>query len=152
MADIRNDVMAQLLFDKVLASGVFAANAVDFPNVPFTPPRQPVTEGGDEPLPYVSVSFMPNTTELDGIGFNSGNNDTGLLGLNIITPAGQGTLVPIQAAQRLAAAFAPGTVLVDTTGKVQVRINEQPRLASAIEGTDNVTIPVIVRWVGWTLP
>lgn len=149
------DVMASLLFDRLLADSTFAKSAINFPDLPFTPPRSAVTGGGPgetEPAPYVSVSFIPNTSDLDGMAFDSGANDAGLLGLNVVVPAGQGVIAPIQLAQRLAAAFAPGTVLSDATSKVQVRIYEQPRLASAIEGTDNVTIPVIVRWVGWTPP
>jgi hypothetical protein len=145
-----HDAFVNLLYERLMTMPGLSVAMVDFQDVPFATPRDKLAKGADQPGKYVSVAYQPNTSDLAGIAYDSEVTDTGLLALNATCPAGQGVLPAIQFAQQLVNVFLPGLVLYDPTTKAEVRIIEQPRVASPLEGTDNLTIPVIVRWVATT--
>lgn len=123
---------------------------VNYPGVPFTPPRESAGPGATRVGPYVAVQVVPNTAELSGIAYDSEVTEQGLLTFNVVWPAGQGVLKAVRFAQQLARTYAPGTVIV--RDGIQVKVYQQPRVAAPVEGNDDLTVPVIVRWVASKTP
>lgn len=105
------------------------------PNVAFTPVVK---------TPYLSVSVMPNTAELDGLPFDSDVTHMGLLQVSVFWPANTGLVKPMQVASQIVAAFPPG-LWIERNG-ITVRFDQQPRVAGSIQESDWVSIPVTMRW------
>ena len=108
---------------------------IAFPNVPLS---QPVG------TPYLALTVMPNTAVLQTMEFGGDVDHQGLLQISVFWPSGQGMVKPMSTAAAIVKAFAPGTRI--DRNLVSVRVNEQPRIAPALQESDWCQVPVTVRW------
>lgn len=108
---------------------------VALPDIPFTP------QAGK---PYLAAGFLPNTTSLDGLAFDSDRTHAGLLVVTVVWPTGQGLVKPLQLTAQVAEAFKAGTRLWQND--LTVCIDEPPQVGGPIDDAPWQRFPVTVRW------
>ena len=135
------------LMDAVVALAGTLKVALAAPNVAFTPPIAasdgPGVKKGDR-LPYLVVTYMPNTADVFGYEGDSDVDYQGMLQVSVFWPARAGIVKPLQVAAQIVTAFKPGTK-IDANG-LRIRVDQQPTVAPALTESDLVQIPVTVRW------
>ncbi len=112
---------------------------ISMPNVTFTPPTR---DGARKP--YLSVRYMPNGSELDGLGFASDETTIGLLQVSVFWPASEGLVKPTDMADRVAGWWPAGTDI--WYQGVRVQIDRAPAVATSLQESDLVQVPVTIRW------
>lgn len=120
---------------------------VAYPNAGFAAPVATANGSGvkkGDPLPYLAMSFIPNTADVFGVEWDSDVDHQGLMQLSVFWPARQGLVKPLQIASQVAAAFAPGTK-IDRNG-LRIRIDRKPTVGGAVSESDLVQVPVTVSW------
>lgn len=134
------DALMAATVEAGVSAGFAAKTGIALPNVSFTPPK---TADGKR-APYLSVTYMPNGAELDGLPFDSDQTHIGLLQISVFWPSNDGIVKPLQVAAHIVDAFSAGRV-IERNGIV-VRIDRLPTVAGPLQESDLVQIPVTVRW------
>lgn len=94
--------------------------------------------------PYLSVNIMPNTASNVGVDFDSNVDHQGMLQASVFWPSAKGLIKPLSVASQIVTAFKPGTI-VERNG-IRVLFNERPKVASSLQESDWLQVPVTVRW------
>jgi hypothetical protein len=133
MATVESTIPGLLLV-RVAELVLSPALPVSYPDIAFTPPVGP----------YLEVRHMPNTNINLFIGNDATVQYQGLLQITVVYPAGQGIIKPSEVAGLIASNFAKGTVL--RGDGVKVRIYQKPSVASSIQDTDRIRMPVTIPY------
>lgn len=118
-----------------LPAGWTFANNVAFPGLNYTPAAN---------RPFVSFEHHVNRSIETDLSLEMDPIRQGFIRLNVMWPLGVTHDTPLGVAATLREHFRRGTKLYKDG--VQVRIDEDPEIASFITGTSHVTLPVTVRW------
>lgn len=94
--------------------------------------------------PYLRAAFLPNTSRLDGLAFDSDRTHVGLFVVTVVWPAGQGFVKPMEVAAQVRRAFTAGT-RIEGIG-LTVAIDEEPQTAGVVDDPPWIGVPVTVRW------
>lgn len=136
------------IYDALMGAVVAAGEALGFPaktgialpNVGFTPPKG--TAGRRKE--YLSVTYMPNGADLDGLAFDSDRTHVGLLQVSVFWPSSEGVTKPMRVASGLVEAFKPDP-RIQGQG-VEIHVDRLPTVAGPLQESDLVQIPVTIRW------
>lgn len=111
------------------------ALAVAYPGIGFSPSLG---------VPYLDVNVMPNTADAPALPFNGYVDRQGLLQISTFWPARQGLLKPMQIASQVATYFGGGARI--SRNGIVVQFNDQARVASSLQESDWLQVPVIIPW------
>ncbi len=121
--------LEQLTFSPALQ---IAMPGIDFP-----------ANGQTKPDNYLAAFFMPNETTNSELGAGQEQRRV-MLQVSVFWKKGVGHIKPMEAADKIIAHFAKGTKL--HSGGLKIIIDRKPYVASPLQETDRVQVPVTVRY------
>lgn len=129
-------VIIDALFDHLKTVALPAGAKIAWPGMDFIP----------EPTkPYLQVRLLKNDPIQPRIRFGAQPIRRGILQVSVFWPSGQGIVKASELAGKVCDLFVRGTSL--TKGSVKVRIMEEPRVASDIQETAWLQVPVSINWI-----
>lgn len=133
MATVESTIPS-ILFARVAELALTPVLPVSYPDIPFTPPVGA----------YLEVRHLPNSNVNLFIENDATVQYRGLLQITVVYPSGKGIVAPNEVAGKVVDYFGKGTIL--RSGAVSVRIYEKPSVASSMQDTDRIRIPVTIKY------